>query len=118
MYDFEISKLKTLLKDLKISASDASVIAGVTQSTMYNYLNEKTPITVDVLVKLSNKLNFDILDVISPENHKRVLEDRLLIENKFNQESKTLEQRIELLEALVGKFLLEKIGKETLTIDH
>lgn len=139
MYDFDITRVRNILAALKISVPEASKLTGIKQATLYNYLNEKTPITVDALLLISNKLEFDIIDVIMPEREvflamksaKLNVQENVTLK-KGNKKgnilmspsnvhknsplettditAKEVIERLEMLEAVVGRMLLKDVG--------
>lgn len=68
MYDFDVTRLRNILRGKNISVTDAAELSSISKATLYNYLNETTPITVEALVNLCNTCRFEIDEVIKLES--------------------------------------------------
>lgn len=68
MYSFNILKIRNFLKDNHINVSELAEKTGIKRATLYNYLNENTPITVEALVSILNICDLSIAELLGNSN--------------------------------------------------
>ncbi|EKT3957662.1 LexA family transcriptional regulator [Flavobacterium psychrophilum] len=83
MYNFDIIRVKNLLKAGKINIGDLADKSGIKRATLYNYLSESTPITVDALISISNACNINLSEIISNSN--KLEFDKIEEDKKYNK---------------------------------
>jgi len=87
MYDFDISRLRNYIKGRKISVPMISEGTGISRSTLYNYVNDETPITVEALIKIFNFLNHSISEVIKNNNSEKLNVPSFITQKKGDKKS-------------------------------
>lgn len=62
-------KIKEIREDLGYSQKQLATLLGVSPSNIYNYENNRTEPSVDMLVKISNALNVSVGELIGVEDY-------------------------------------------------
>ncbi len=68
MFDFDVTRVRNLLRGKGINIDELAVKSGVKRGTLYNYLNGTTPITVEALILLSNACDINLFEIINNSN--------------------------------------------------
>lgn len=81
MYNFDVARIRNLLKGSGLNVSSLAENTGIKRSTLYNYLNESTPITVEALLQILNYCNFDLNELI---------DDSKILDNTVTKDAKNV----------------------------
>ena len=66
-------KIKEIRESLGYSQKDLAGILGVSPSNIYNYENNRTEPSIDMLIKLSNILNVSIDELVGIEQNRTIV---------------------------------------------
>ena len=69
MYNFDIVRLRNLIKGSKLNVGEIATKSGIKRATLYNYLNETTQIPVEALISIFNVINFNLNEVIKVDSN-------------------------------------------------